>query len=148
MNRGEAREGAPKLKTFINELRAGHQTSPETPHISVFGHSYGSTVTGLAALAGMKADDVVFYASPGMGKFGSEARDLPQKRIWAAESRSDPINWVNGFLGTNPAASWFGAREIPLSPENRGHSDYILRDTLGAINFAKILTGKKLEDLK
>lgn len=146
-NRGEAHEGAPNLERFINDLRAGHATSPQTPHITVFGHSYGSTVTGLAALAGMKADDVVFYGSPGVGNFFVDASDFPQKRIWAAESLGDPINWVNATLGTNPAAPWFGARKVPLGRENKGHSDYILRDSKATINFARILTGR-LRDIR
>lgn len=35
--------------------------------ISVFGHSYGSVVTSMAAQQGPKADNVVFLGSPGMG---------------------------------------------------------------------------------
>lgn len=141
-NRAEAHEGAPWLNSFVSDLRSGHEDSPQSPHITVFGHSYGSVVTGLAALDGMKADDVVFYGSPGMGKWRTKASDLPQERVWAAESRQDPINWVNGLLGTNPAAKWFGAREVALGPDNRGHSDYIIRDSKATIEFAKILTGR------
>ncbi len=141
MNRGEALYGAPRLERFVNQLREGHEISPQTPHISVFGHSYGSTVAGLAALGGMKADDVVLFGSPGVGERFVGAEDFSQ-RIWAARTWLDIIGAVSTALGSDPASLEFNALRVPLGPDQRSHSDYIMRGTLGTLNFAKILTGR------
>ncbi len=136
---------------MVKELRKRPQSSPRgvarQPHITVFGHSYGSTVTGMAALDGMKADDVVFLGSPGVGEFFVDARDFPQERIWAARPRTDFISWVAGGLGSDPSSKTFGARKIPLGPEQTGHSDYYALDSEGLENLAKILT-RRTKDLE
>lgn len=82
-NKNEAKGGAPALRQFIDELRATHD-GPSQPHVSVFGHSYGSTVTGMAAKQGMAADDVVLFASPGAGAKRANDLSVPRGHVWAA----------------------------------------------------------------
>jgi hypothetical protein len=142
-NRAEAQQGSPWLKSFVNGLRAGHTTSPKTPHITVFGHSYGSVVAGMAAFDGMKADDVVVYGSPGIGRSGVTAEDFKQ-RIWAAKTKGDII-WlakIIPLMGSNPTSENFGARKVPVGPDQKGHSGYVERRSLAADNFARILLGR------
>jgi murein DD-endopeptidase MepM/ murein hydrolase activator NlpD len=143
-NRGEAREGALSLNQFINQLRENHLPSRKPQHLTVFGHSYGSTVAGLAGLGGMKVDDLVFLGSPGVGEFNVTAKDFPQERVWAARSWLDSIGLVIGSLGMDPAAEIFGAKNVPVS-RWLGHSDYIELGSLATHNFAKILTGRHQE---
>ncbi|CAN5746812.1 hypothetical protein BH23ACT12_BH23ACT12_23480 [soil metagenome] len=142
VNLGEANEGAPWLKSFVNNLRERHADGPGAPHITVLGHSYGSTLTGIAAFDGMKADDIVFLGSPGVGKFGVTADDFPQKRIWSAGPWTDLVTALSGPLGVDPTTKRFNARDVPLSRSQRGHSDYYLRDSIGLENLAKILTNR------
>lgn len=82
----------------------------------VLGYSYGSVVVGEAAQVGLRADDVVFVASPGVG-VGSVADmtlrgDDPQVHVLA--SRGDPIGLLSGpaggIHGRDPASPGFGAR--------------------------------------
>ena len=142
LTRGEAKEGAPMLKEFVDALRARHLRPEKPTHITVFGHSYGSTVTGLAAAAGMLADDVVFLGSPGIGLYG-KATDFSQ-HIWAARSKTDLIKIPAFFqtLGIDPMDPNFGALQVALGPEQRGHSEYFEMRSRGLLNFAKIMTSR------
>lgn len=144
-NRAEAIDAAPFLKRFVNGLRTRHVGGPSAPHITVFGHSYGSAVTGIAALDGMQADDIVFFGSPGVGRFAVDASDFLQKRVWVAIAKGDLIQLAAGTLGSDPSLSGFGAREIPLSSFQRGHSSYFALQSLGLENFARILIGQKVK---
>lgn len=149
VGRGEAREAAPALKSFIDQLRANRYESVKRPHITVFGHSYGSTVTGKAGLLGMKADDIVFLGSPGVGKSFVDAGDFPQKRVWSALTQWDPISLATlvPVLGTNPADPFnkFGARTVRMGWNQVGHSAYFTRGARGTLNLAKILVGRSDE---
>lgn len=139
-NKGEAQLGAPRLKAFVNSLRDGHVDTSSSPHITVFGHSFGSTVTGIAALDGMAADDVVFYGSPGVGRHFVDADDFSQ-RVWAARSWVDPVALTLFALGSDPAGLDFGAGKIGVNPFI-GHSGYIARGSEATVNFAKILVDR------
>lgn len=66
MDRGEAKTGAKRLKTFVETLRSTQRrTGNVGGRISVFGHSYGSTTSALAAKNGMKVDNLALVGSPG-----------------------------------------------------------------------------------
>ncbi|MGH8910757.1 MAG: alpha/beta hydrolase, partial [Egibacteraceae bacterium] len=143
--KSEAEVGAPALRGFVDELRATHD-GPSRPHISVFGHSYGSTVTGMAAAQGMAADDVVLFASPGAGADHASDLNVPPGQVWAARTDDDPIRYGKGFaaLDKDPMDTGFGARRVPLDPppKQSGHSGYYVWDSRGLRNFAQILTGR------
>ncbi|MFV0129386.1 alpha/beta hydrolase [Streptomyces sp. HMX112] len=84
-----ADDGAPKLNSFVTGLRTTHEGEPG--HLTVTGHSYGSTVIGSAARQGhLDADDIFVAGSPGM-QVGSAAQlDVPEGHVFAAEADSDP----------------------------------------------------------
>ncbi|MEV0508575.1 alpha/beta hydrolase [Nocardia tengchongensis] len=69
-----AKDGAPKLASFYDGVRASHEDS--SMHLTAVGHSYGSLMTGLAVQQdGHQAvDDLLVYGSPGL--------DLPDKKTW------------------------------------------------------------------
>ncbi|MGW4244289.1 alpha/beta hydrolase [Nocardia sp. NPDC004722] len=69
-----AKDGAPKLASFYDGVRASHEDS--SVHLTAVGHSYGSLMTGLAVQQdGHQAvDDLLVYGSPGL--------DLPTKPTW------------------------------------------------------------------
>ena len=64
-----ANEGAPKLAGFLNGIDAAREHGAGDAHITVAGHSYGSTTAGIAATPVNDGviDDIVQFGSPGSG---------------------------------------------------------------------------------
>lgn len=133
-----ARAGAPDLARLTHYL-------PRAAHLTLVGHSYGSTVCGLA-LAGSRADDCVALGSPGMGVW--HRADLGGRtRLWAAQGRTD---WIRRFprvklgrigLGRSPlhpeiAATRFGAGDVA------GHCGYYTEGSESLRNIARIALGR------
>lgn len=126
---GAARAAGGDLRSFQDGLRAGH-TGPV--HLTVVGHSYGSTVVGNAARGGgLAADDVVFVGSPGTGAGHASELGTAPGHVWATTARHDPIGRVPGvevfatsrglaptglLHGPDPAAPGFGARVFDSAP--------------------------------
>lgn len=124
-----ARAAAGDLRSFQDGLRAGH-AGPV--HLTVVGHSYGSTVLGNAARGGgLAADDVVFVGSPGTGTGHASELGTAPGHVWATTARHDPIGRVPGvevfatsrglaptglLHGPDPAAPGFGARVFDSAP--------------------------------
>ncbi|MFI9238251.1 alpha/beta hydrolase [Streptomyces sp. NPDC053079] len=85
-----ANEGGPKLNEFLNGLRTTHHGAPS--HLTVDGHSYGSTVIGSAARQGtLPVDDVFVEGSPGMQVGHASKLDVKADHVWAAEADSNPF---------------------------------------------------------
>ncbi|WP_236240567.1 alpha/beta hydrolase [Streptomyces sp. CC228A] len=133
---GLAEAGADRLVRFADGLAAEGVVTP-----SVFCHSYGSVVCGLAA-ARLKAKDLVVFGSPGM-RADNAAELGTSARVWAAK---DPSDWIGKvphirFLGlghgTDPASEEFGARYVPAR-DARGHSGYFAPGTASLRTFASI----------
>ncbi|MEW1694876.1 alpha/beta hydrolase [Streptomyces sp. NPDC093249] len=134
-----AEAGADRLTRFADGLAAVGAAEP-----SVFCHSYGSVVCGLAA-HGLKAKDLVVLGSPGMraenvGELGTSAR------VWAAKDPSDWIDRVPDVRladlghGTDPTDPAFGARRVPAD-DARGHGGYFAAGTSSLRAFAAIAEG-------
>jgi len=140
-----ARAGAVELQRFVASL-------PAAATVVVVGHSYGSTVVGLAAPGfGPAVTDLVALASPGMGvsaAAGLHTGSHAPARVWAGTSDRDWIRLVPhlniaGFgHGADPTGSGFGARPLPTD-NVASHDSYLVpgSDTLAAL--ARIvLTGQ------
>lgn len=137
-----ARAGGRLLAADIGALAASHIGSS---HVTVIGHSYGSTaVADAAASSGLRADDVVLVGSPGTD-LAHSANDfhLPAGgHVYAGAASSDPITGFSGEpqlplpgtsatvgLGVDPAADGYGS--VRFKAETRGvtlpmtgHSSY------------------------
>ncbi|MDV9187923.1 alpha/beta hydrolase [Streptomyces sp. SR27] len=134
-----AEVGADRLTRFVDGLAAVGAAEP-----SVFCHSYGSVVCGLAAHQ-LKAKDLVVFGSPGMragnvGELGTSAR------VWAAK---DPTDWIDRVPnvefaglghGTDPTEPAFGARRI-AADDAAGHGGYFAPGTASLRTFAAIAEG-------
>ncbi|MER5306616.1 alpha/beta hydrolase [Streptomyces sp. NPDC002773] len=134
-----AEAGADRLTRFVDGLAAVGTAEP-----SLFCHSYGSVVCGLAA-RDLKAKDLVVFGSPGMraenvGALGTSAR------VWAAK---DPTDWIDRVPnvefaglghGADPADPAFGARRIPAE-DAAGHGGYFAPGTASLRTFAAIAEG-------
>ena len=130
--------GAPKLAAFVNSLNSKHSGAG---HVTVIGHSYGTTLVGDAfAHAGMKADDVIFVGSPGITVDKASDLHLDPSHVWASKAKFDPIPEVSAPLdaehwyddhhiryGNDPTSSTFGGRTFDSgdgSGVSHGHSEY------------------------
>ncbi|MEJ8279380.1 alpha/beta hydrolase [Pseudonocardia spirodelae] len=126
---GPARRAAGDLRAFQAGLRAGHDGPV---HLTVVGHSYGSTVAGHAAAEpGLAADDLVFVGSPGTGARHASELGVPPGHVWATTAGNDPISRVPGAdlfatsralappalaHGADPSVPSFGARVFASAP--------------------------------
>ncbi|WMX47249.1 alpha/beta hydrolase [Streptomyces roseicoloratus] len=135
-----AEAGAERLVRFTQGLEAVGAAAP-----SVFCHSYGSVVCGLAAHA-LEAEDLVAVASPGMRADDVAALNT-SARVWAAK---DPTDWIDRVPnvefaglghGTDPTSPGFGARPVPAA-DARGHDGYFAPGTESLRAFAAIAEGE------
>ncbi|MEU4065368.1 alpha/beta hydrolase [Streptomyces wedmorensis] len=134
-----AEAGAGRLTRFADGLAAVGAAEP-----SVFCHSYGSVVCGLAA-RDLKAKDLVVFGSPGM-RAENVAELGTSARVWAAK---DPTDWIDRIPnvefaglghGTDPTDPAFGARRIPAD-DATGHGGYFAAGTGSLRAFAAIAEG-------
>jgi hypothetical protein len=136
-----ADNGAPAFRSFIEGTRAAQ--GPTHHHITVIGHSYGSTLVGSAAKGGhLGADDIVVVGSPGMEITNATDLGMPPDHVYAGASPHDPIvKWTSDLtLGPDPTSVEFGANEITVAPG--GHSSYFDQGTDGLLNMGRIIAGK------
>jgi hypothetical protein len=133
-----ARAGAADLARLTHYL-------PRTAHLTMVGHSYGSTVCGLA-LADSRADDCVALGSPGMGVW-SRRQLGGHARLWAAQGESD---WIRFFprvrlgsigLGRSPLHPELGATRIGTGAIT-GHCAYYTPASESLLNIARIAVGQ------
>ncbi|MFB9663015.1 alpha/beta hydrolase [Glycomyces mayteni] len=87
-------EGAAKdLSSFAAGMRAVDEDGRS--HVTMTGHSYGSTTVGIAARdAGLDVDDMVFVGSPGVGVDSAADLGIPPDRVWATRNEEDIIGWA------------------------------------------------------
>ncbi|KRC31761.1 hypothetical protein ASE15_17995 [Oerskovia sp. Root22] len=132
-----AQEGAPELARLTHHL-------PRAAHLTLVGHSYGSTVCGLA-LATARVDDCVALGSPGMGVWHRDELGTGV-RLWAAQAETD---WIRHFpharlgplgLGRPPLHPALGATRFATG-DVTGHSGYFLEDSESLLNIARIALG-------
>ncbi|MFI9238651.1 alpha/beta hydrolase [Streptomyces sp. NPDC053079] len=134
-----AAEGALRLRKLVRAL-------PGESKISLFCHSYGSVVCGVAARdLSPRVTDVAVAGSPGMR--ADRASDLRSSaRIWAMRDADD---WIQGVPhmevgglghGADPVSAAFGARVLSAS-DARGHAGYFAPGTTSLANFAGIGVG-------
>lgn len=126
-----ARQAGALLAADVNGLAATHD-GPTSAHVTVLGHSYGSTTVADAfANSDMRADDAVLTGCPG-GDLARSAADfnLARSRLYVGAASTDAISWIgeagsglpNGLnetlgepvgplagLGSDPAHAGFGA---------------------------------------
>lgn len=117
-----ARTGAQSLAADVNALPVTHLGAPA--HLTVVGHSYGSTVVSDAAAGyGMHTNDVVLVGSPGtdLAHSAADFHLAPGGHLYVGAASGDSVTWSpNGDapgpagprlvgLGDDPAVDGFGA---------------------------------------
>ncbi|MGW4163961.1 alpha/beta hydrolase [Streptomyces sp. NPDC004788] len=119
---------------------------PGDSRVTLFCHSYGSVLCGVAApRLPARVSDVVVAGSPGMRV--ERAADLDTgARVWAMRDADDWIADVPHLElggvghGTDPVAPEFGARLLSAAGAD-GHAGYFVPGTLSLRNFAAIGVG-------
>ncbi|WP_250444638.1 alpha/beta hydrolase [Actinotalea sp. C106] len=155
-----AKEGGEMLSTYVDGLRASREGSPA--HLTVIGHSYGSTTTAHSATGpGLSANDVVLVGSPGAGGGVSHADELEVDRVWAGNNTRDLVagladnGWVGGNtfggvgMGNNVTEDTFGATRFEAESITRNslwkntgdHVKYFHQDTESIYNIGHIVAG-------
>lgn len=134
-----AQAGAVALRRFLAGLLA------VDPHatIALLGHSYGSTVVGVAAhLLPSQVTDIAVFGSPGMG-VDNVAQLRTTARVWAGQSSQDWIRWIPGVRvlglghGTKPVDPSFGARIFGTGGV-ADHDHYLSPGTESLANLTRI----------
>ncbi|MEU0274761.1 alpha/beta hydrolase [Streptomyces sp. NPDC006307] len=134
-----AADGAVRLVSLTSAL-------PGDSRVSLFCHSYGSVVCGVAARRlPARVSDVAVAGSPGMRAENAAALHT-RARVWAMRDADDwiadvPYLDVGGLgHGADPVAPEFGARVLSASGA-AGHAGYFEPDTESLENFAEIGVG-------
>jgi hypothetical protein len=136
-----AEEGAVRLTGLVRAL-------PARGTVSLFCHSYGSVLCGVAApeLPSGKVSDIAVFGSPGMRV--DKAADLrTAARVWATRDSTDWIGDVPHLEfaglghGADPVSRAFGARVV-TSAGAEGHAGYFRSGTDSLANFTSIALGR------
>ncbi|PIB79774.1 alpha/beta hydrolase [Mycobacterium celatum] len=109
-NPGLARAGGDLLAWDVNGLGVTHDSGiPQ--HVTVIGHSYGSTTVADAfARSGMHANDAVLLGCPGTDMAHSAADfHLDGGKLYVGDASTDPVGWIGeGHSLTNPLNDMLG----------------------------------------
>ncbi|MGW5739403.1 MULTISPECIES: alpha/beta hydrolase [Streptomyces] len=139
-----AYDGAPALNRFNDGLEASH-TGDTTPHRTVIGHSYGTTLIGAAAQTGdLNADDIIFAGSPGVRVSGADEMDVPKGHVWNEAATWDAVPDLGravhgGYHVVIPSDPSFGANQMITDTE--GHSGYWDEGSRSLQNQAMVVVG-------
>jgi len=135
---GVARRGASALTAFVRSLPTGAD-------VTLIGHSYGSTVIGLAAPHLPAVDDLVALGSPGMDV--ERADQLGGARVWSALAPDDWIRRVPQLklghlgLGRRPSSPGFGAIALPTAGVG-DHDGYLCPGSATLTAVAAVVLGR------
>lgn len=151
----EAAAGAGRsLADFTQALRT--TAEGDGAHLTLVGHSYGSTVVAEAGVEGALADDFALLGSPGAGS-ARTALDLTEggeAQVWVASADHDPVSLLGGrepapadsALGVDPAWEGFGAQriaaddgQVAISALEDNHTSYLEGESLAGV--AEIVGG-------
>jgi uncharacterized protein YukE len=158
-----AARGGDRLADTLDGLAADRAGDPA--HVTVIGHSYGSTTTGVAATEHhLPVEDVVFVGSPGVGEHADHVGDLQvgPAHVWVGAASTDPVSWLGnhgwvntenltggGGLGTDPASDDFGGTRFDAEVQgSRGglhlgdHSAYFTPGSESLDNIAHVVNGQ------
>ncbi|MET9680978.1 alpha/beta hydrolase [Streptomyces coeruleorubidus] len=134
-----AEEGAVRLNALVRAL-------PNSSPVSLFCHSYGSVVCGVAAHSlPDRVSDIAVAGSPGM-RVEKAAQLHTTARVWAMRDADDwiqdvPYLEVGGLgHGADPVSTGFGARVLSAQGA-KGHAGYFEPGTASLMNFAEIGVG-------
>jgi pimeloyl-ACP methyl ester carboxylesterase len=119
------------------------------PHLTVIGHSYGSTTVGTALRERETGtDDVVLVGSPGPNIDRAAQLHLPAGHVFVGASSRDPVSYLDRF-GADPTQASFGATRFQAEDPTRNswrldfddHSKYFDAGSESLANIVDVVTG-------
>ncbi|MER6591405.1 alpha/beta hydrolase [Micromonospora purpureochromogenes] len=132
--------GARALDGFVDGLHTSHDGTAS--HVTVVGHSYGSTVLGEAASTGdgLAADDMIAVGSPGMRVDDVSEFNVDARHVWAGAAADDtfvarPEENAGWLTGVPIVGGWLAEGAVgihgpaPHNPEFGGNVLHV--DTSG-----------------
>ncbi|OBB12797.1 hypothetical protein A5662_07685 [Mycobacteriaceae bacterium 1482268.1] len=163
-----ARSGGDLLAADVNGLWVTHQDPNQ--HVTVIGHSYGSTTVADAfAASGMHANDAVLLGCPGTDLAKSAADfHLDGGQVYVGSASTDPVSYIgtapeylhdylnrklgypvglNAGLGIDPAGDQFGSIRFDAEVAGRDgldtndHSHYYDAGSESLYSMTHIVTG-------
>ncbi|PSL55073.1 alpha/beta hydrolase family protein [Saccharothrix carnea] len=150
-NPAQAREGGANLVADVNGYRAAAEAAGHNPHVTVIGHSYGSTTVGYAGMNGLAADDIAFVGSPGVGASNVNQLSAGPGHVYVGATEHDPVvqgtssNWfTEDGSSIGPYDDRFGAKTFGTTDGSSAldaHSQYYARGSESVQNLARIATG-------
>ncbi|MCC8249011.1 alpha/beta hydrolase [Saccharothrix luteola] len=150
-NPAQAREGGANLVADVNGYRAAAEAAGNNPHVTVIGHSYGSTTVGYAGMNGLAADDIAFVGSPGVGASNVDQLSAGPGHVYVGATEHDPVvqgtssNWfTEDGSSIGPYDERFGAKTFGTTDGSSAldaHSQYYARGSESVQNLARIATG-------
>lgn len=150
-NPAQAREGGANLVADVDGYRAAAEAAGNRQHLTVIGHSYGSTTVGYAGMNGLAADDIAFVGSPGVGASNVNQLSAGPGHVYVGATEHDPV--VQGTSQTwftedgssvGPYDDRFGARTFGTTDGTSllgAHSQYYAQGSESVQNLARIATG-------
>ncbi|MER6102223.1 alpha/beta hydrolase [Streptomyces sp. NPDC001832] len=148
-----ADEGGPQLYDFLRGNGAAQQAADDPrAHTTVIGHSYGSTVVGVAAQSGSwndseAANDFVFAGSPGVQADHAVDLGVGADHVWAMGApRDDQVVRQGGRLmglgdnGAIPTDESFGGNI--MESDSGGHTGFFDDNSLSIRNQAAVIAGQ------
>lgn len=149
-----ADKGAVRLASFLNGMDASREHGVGDAHMTVFGHSYGSTTSGKAAALVNEGvvDDIVLAGSPGAGVQKTSEYHVPQGHAWvsAAPYAYDLVQGLGTDVnfGKNPDTMPGFNRlsgDVGPPPEKYDpfglHMAYFLKETEANYRIAGVIAG-------
>ena len=150
-NPAQAQAGGANLVADVNGYRAAAEAAGNHQHLTVIGHSYGSTTVGYAGMHGLAADDIAFVGSPGVGASNVHQLSPGPGHVFAGATNHDPVvqatgsSWfTQGGQATGPYDSSFGATVFGTHDTSNiahAHSAYYDQGSESLDNLAKIADG-------
>ncbi|MGM1065365.1 alpha/beta hydrolase [Saccharothrix sp. Mg75] len=150
-NPAQAREGGANLVADVNGYRAAAEAAGNRQHLTVIGHSYGSTTVGYAGMNGLAADDIAFIGSPGVGASNVDQLSVGPGHVYVGATEHDPVvqgtsnSWfTEDGSSIGPYDDRFGATVFGTTDSSmigHAHSAYYDEGTESVQNLARIATG-------
>ncbi|MFD1148687.1 alpha/beta hydrolase [Saccharothrix hoggarensis] len=150
-NPAQAREGGANLVADVNGYRAAAEAAGNHQHLTVIGHSYGSTTVGYAGMNGLAADDIAFVGSPGVGASNVNQLSAGPGHVYVGATEHDPVvqgtssNWfTEDGSSVGPYDDRFGAKTFGTTDSamiGGAHTAYYDPGSESVQNLAKIATG-------
>lgn len=136
-------------RLLLDDVLAVQASRVVQPHLTVVGHSYGSTTTGTMLRDHESGtDDVVLIGSPGPNVEDADDLRVPAGHVFVGASSRDPVSYLDRF-GKDPSHESFGAIRFEAEDPTRNswrldlddHSKYYNEGTESLSNIVRVVTG-------